>query len=712
MLLRTGSLFFIPVLAAAAPAGQDVPLPKVEIKAQAGAYDARRDDTASKVVLTHEEIVRHGDGNVFEVLKRVPGVTIAGAAGRGAEIRMRGLGNGYTQVLLNGEKVPAGFSIESLAPDAIERIEVMRVATAEYSTQAIAGTVNIILKKTVKAASAELKLSAGAGEGGGWSPRLVWQLADRRDRFSYTVSANVYRNNFLARDSAIVETGAAPDGAPSLRRDSRFGDAGHRDGLSVSPRLNWTFGSGDTLTSQTYVNLNRFARNSQLAVATSLGAPPDYPRVDEQLAWGNQFLRSELNWVAKLSADAKIDVKLGGSYGKLQHDQRQRGYRDNAGAAVLDDFVQGRGQERGLSVTGKYSLRLGAQHRLDAGWDGGRSGRDDTRFEPGAAFDEDLERYGARVRRMAVYVQDDWTVTPGWSVYLGARWEGVATDVTGSTFAPHRSDTSVWSPLFQTLVKLPGGKGDQVRLALSKTYNPPSLNNLMPRRFSTANNSPVELDFEGNPLLRPELALGLDAAYEHYWAGGALVSVSLSSRAIRDFVRSHTYFSTEGRWVAHPVNDGAARTYGLELETKFPLKTVIDGAPDVDFRASLSRNWSAVDAVPGPYNRIDQQTPLSFNTGIDYKRGALALGGSFAFRNGGLARQSLAQTVYNSVRRELDVYVMWNVDARNRLRCYFSNVLAQDSVIDRSYADGQGMQRRNAHFASKANVRLTWEVQL
>lgn len=38
---------------------------------------------------------------------------------------MRGLGAGYTQILINGERAPAGFSMDSLAPDVIERIEVL-----------------------------------------------------------------------------------------------------------------------------------------------------------------------------------------------------------------------------------------------------------------------------------------------------------------------------------------------------------------------------------------------------------------------------------------------------------------------------------------------------------------------------------------------------------------------------------------------------------
>src|SRR5438874_8281810 len=61
-----------PVEAAAAPA----PIQTVQVRGAAASYDARRDDTASKTVLDAEEIRKYGDTNVFDVLKRAPGVTV------------------------------------------------------------------------------------------------------------------------------------------------------------------------------------------------------------------------------------------------------------------------------------------------------------------------------------------------------------------------------------------------------------------------------------------------------------------------------------------------------------------------------------------------------------------------------------------------------------------------------------------------------------
>ena len=133
---------------ASAPA-PDVPAgpQRVEITGQRG-DDAtqRRLSTAAKIVIGREEIERFGDANTLEVLKRLPGVTVPGAPGRGGNPRMRGMAGGYTQILVDGERIAPGFSLDSIPPEQIERIEILRAPTAEIGARAIAGTINIVLR--------------------------------------------------------------------------------------------------------------------------------------------------------------------------------------------------------------------------------------------------------------------------------------------------------------------------------------------------------------------------------------------------------------------------------------------------------------------------------------------------------------------------------------------------------------------------------------
>ena len=112
--------------------------------------DLRRQSTAAKIVIGREEIEKFGAATVGEVLRRLPGVTTPGAPGRGGPPRMRGLGGGFTQLLIDGQRLPPGFSLDSLTPEQIDRIEVLRAPTAETGARAIAGTINIITREGFK----------------------------------------------------------------------------------------------------------------------------------------------------------------------------------------------------------------------------------------------------------------------------------------------------------------------------------------------------------------------------------------------------------------------------------------------------------------------------------------------------------------------------------------------------------------------------------
>jgi outer membrane receptor protein involved in Fe transport len=690
----------------------DAKIQQVEVKGAAAAYDPRRDDTASKIVVNHDEIVKYGDTNVLDVLKRVPGVTVS-SSGRGGEIRMRGLGNGYTQVLLNGERAPAGFDIGSLSPDVIERVEVLRAASAEFSTQSIAGTINIVLKKSVKAAQRELKVGYGHGSAQN-SPTLNLQLSDKLGKLSYSFAANAFQNRFH-NDPESVERFVDAGGTLTGLRHSTTPQNARFMAFNMTPRLNYSFDNGDTLTSQTFANWAHFRQNEAGRVGTLVGPLPAYPQLDQSMSNDNHFFREELNWVHKFESGAKLDAKLSGMYVGAENATYRIG-AGNPAAAPLSTFIKSDAAVRGLSSTGKYTSGRFEGHALAFGWDGGYSTGDDARREraiarPDVALPGGDEFYESQVSRLAVYGQDEWNVTPAWSVYLGARWEGIRTSTAGNTYAEVKNTSSVLSPVAQTLYKLPGTKGDQLRLAVTRTYKAPGQQQLIPHRFTSVNNSQTEPDSIGNPHLKPELALGIDASYEHYWAEGALLSASVSSRRITDYTRNLVVFDG-ARWVSTPTNNGNARTYGLELEAKFPLKAVMATTTNLDLRASLSRNWSSVESVPGPDNRLDGQTPLSATLGADYKAGPLTLGGSYVFKNGGFERISGNQISYQSVRRDLDLYALWKFDPKLQLRVATSNLLAQDTISESSYTSpGVGTQTSRTLNPVHRSVRATLEMK-
>jgi iron complex outermembrane recepter protein len=117
-------------------------------------------------VITRDEIQRSGQATIAEVLRNVPANTggsfgesfsnsfAPGAAG----ISLRGLGQKTTLVLINGRRTAGyGFAqnlqdtfvdLNSIPSAAVERVEILKDgASAIYGSDAIAGVVNIIMRK-------------------------------------------------------------------------------------------------------------------------------------------------------------------------------------------------------------------------------------------------------------------------------------------------------------------------------------------------------------------------------------------------------------------------------------------------------------------------------------------------------------------------------------------------------------------------------------
>ena len=104
------------------PSGNAPKTETLEITEKRTATTERRDSSASKIIITRDDIEQYGDSNLGDVMRRLPGVTVGGRPGRGGPPAMRGMGGGFTQILINGERVSPGFSIEQITPEMVERI--------------------------------------------------------------------------------------------------------------------------------------------------------------------------------------------------------------------------------------------------------------------------------------------------------------------------------------------------------------------------------------------------------------------------------------------------------------------------------------------------------------------------------------------------------------------------------------------------------------
>ncbi|MBV6325397.1 TonB-dependent receptor plug domain-containing protein [Duganella violaceipulchra] len=682
-----------------------------QVKVSGQRADQRQRETTTSITVNHEDIVRQGDQTLADVLKRLPGISITGVPGRGGTISMRGLGNGYTQIMLNGEPVAAGFSLDTIEPEMIERIDIMRSATAEFSNQAVAGSINIILKKAIRrgqrTVSASLARHAGVD-----TPALSATLSDQDGGYSYSLAATLTRNRSAATFNDLEELSNAGGTLIEQRRTAKE-ESGRSDALTVTPRLNWTFAGGDTLTWLGFANLRRVDKMHSEDETALVGPHSEYPRSLQHFAANFSMLRSDLNWTHLLEGGAKLETKLGLS------DNRRNGTfdfngMDADGKPAGRHHVDSGPSETSVTASGTYRHPVGERHAIALGWDASHAVRNEDRSETlfdasGAQTGSNNADYRAIVNRLALFAQDEWQVTERYSLYLGLRHESLSTSSRANAAnAPDALDlrSQVWSPSLQSRYQLPNK--DVLRLALSRTYKAPPLAQLVPRRYTNDNNNnQTNPDEQGNPNLRPELAWGLDAAYEHYLGAGALLSASTYMRRIRDVTLTRL-FQQDGEWVEAPFNSGNASVRGIELEAKLPL------SPRLDLRANLTRNWSRLDSVPGPNNRLENQVPFTANLGADYRLpdAAWTFGGNLNYQAGGPVRQSALVQMNTSPKRELDLYGLWKMDAKTQLRFSASNLLRQQSSESHEYVNEDGRRYRISQTPTSATLRILLEHQL
>jgi outer membrane receptor for ferrienterochelin and colicins len=700
----------------ATPAPTDSKLQQVTVTGtRANDTEQRRMSTASKMIFGREELDRNGDSSVGEILKRLPGVTMGGAPGRGGAVRMRGLGNGYTQVLINGERPPPGFSIESLPPDQVERIEVMRGPVAEHSTQAIAGTINIVLREGYR--QKDIQLRAGDSIAHGLhSPNLSLALPGEAGNLSWLMNMTATQGHHdNSSESYVIER--ANDG--SVRREQEIHGQGESrsHGVHLSPRLSYKLANNDTLTFQPFVGINRSDNTSDTTIDQLSGSrPAEYARLRTWSRSNSTFVRGMGNWLHRMDGGARLDVKFSG--GASHNDSSSlRNTFDAAGATqrTFSDIDDTR--HRNVSYSGKYTAPLGKGHLLAVGWDVEAARLSQLHVaedDGGALFDDSGANLAAATRRVALFAQDEWDITPRWSVYLGLRWEGILTTSTG-TGSEVKNTSRVWSPVLHTVWRIPGPEKDQLRASVTQSYRAAPLNDLIAAPSFSTYNARVSPDRSGNPELKPELAKGIDLAYEHYLGKSGIISASGFVRHVDNLIRrviTERQTSQGMRWLSSPMNIGSARTSGIELEAKFQLAELVKDAPNIDFRSNYSRFWSSVDGIPGPNNRLDGQARQTGNVGIDYRMKArpLTVGASLNWTPATLVQTSATEASAASAKRQLDLYGLWKFSANTQLRVSANNLLAEDYTSERFMIGPAGYVTTTAPTRTTVGVRLEMKL--
>ena len=698
-------------------------LNRVEVIGNNSDQEQRRTSTASRIVIGKEEIERYGDSSVSEVLRRLPGVTTGGRPGRGGDVRMRGMGGGYTQILLNGERMPPGFSLDNLPPDQLERIEVMRAPTAEFGARAVAGTINIVLKEALKITANELRLGTSV-EGDQASGNVSWTRNDKiGETIPYTFTVSLNRSN--SRDDSESRTlwTDLNTGALVLDQQATGTTFNKRQGLNLNARVQIPLGAGESLSIMPIAIMGNGSSSTVGKLDQAPGGAVVQPYASTASEGNGTFnmLRANLQWQKRVNDATKLDVRLNGG-GSLNTTRSLRRELDgnNALLRLTDDSTNTR--ENNGSLNGKASYQMENEHSLVAGLELDssvrRQGR--TTLQNGlpllTEFGDDVN---ASSQRVATYIQDEWNPSKQISAYAGLRWESITTQSDSANYAVSNT-SNVLTPLLHATWKPDEKSRDQWRSSLTRSYKAASLQELIARpsisqRYPTGANEISSPDRAGNPNLNPELASGFEIAYEHYLMKGGLISANFFYRRISDLIRNVVALETvtwsdQKRWVSRPQNVGNATAQGIELETKVRLDELWDEALPISLRTNLSVFDSKVDQVPGPNNRLEGQPKGTANIGADYKLRNLPLsfGGTLNITPGYDLQISDIQSSSMGTKVVADAFVLWSVDRETQVRFTLNNFVPRDYLSTSTALNASQLQLTESNNPS----RLNWGVRL
>jgi outer membrane receptor for ferrienterochelin and colicins len=682
---------------------------RVDVTGRNNATDERRNASAAKIIITREELEQFGDTNLGEAMRRLPGVTTGGRPGRPGAPQMRGLGGGFTQILIDGQRIPPGFSVQDITPDQVERIEILRAPTAETGARAIAGTINVILREPLRKTDHDAKIGV-TEERGRLSPNTSYSYNGLlSETGTYTLTGSVNRNDQITTDDAVTRYFDQVTNQLLTEQRTHSDSKSLRTNVFFSPRAQWRLGAGEQFGVQAFLAHNLADTTTPSTLLQPLGGNPPQPYATRLSEFDGRFDVARLNLNLNKRFDEVHRYELRGGVGRFWSDNTATVNQfDSLGARNLNQISRNDVRDFSWSTAGKLISNFSSRgHTITSGFEYEAVRRDlegKTFLNGVLQLGEIGTDFFTSTKRLAVYAQDDWDISPQFAANLGIRFEEIRTK-TRDAAIESENISRVTTPLGHLVWRFAAPSRDQIRLSLTQSYRSPNVDQLTTRPSinalypATGTNIFSAADSVGNPRLKPERANGIDLAFERYFKSGGVMTVNFFVRDIKDVIRNiiaieDVSWSPVPRYVSRPENIGKARTTGIEFDAKFQLRELIDTTIPLSLRANANLYDSKVESVPGPYNRLEGQAHFTGNFGFDYRipNSPLSFGGNFAWTPAYTYQRSEDQISKSSTKRVFDAYALYRINSRSNLRLTLSNIGPIDNVTE-STSFSEGLRR-------------------
>jgi iron complex outermembrane recepter protein len=683
-------------------------------------YRNRSEDAEPVLVYDADYFQRFEPLTAGDALKRVPSVTFLSDVIESDGARLRGLEPGYTQILINGEKVPGSnadrsFFLDRIPAELIKQVEIVRSSSARRTGDAVAGTLNIVLRDgyqleggyirmgVLRFDDAEVKPSLGLVYGGALGPGRI------------LIGGNI-QGRYNPKLKKSLRYGDSPENNPNFATDdfdNREDQTDTRDGTDYAFNATYDI-DGETTDfelSGYYVRTDRtedersFEYNDETAITGPVRTTPVAGNLLTDNANLNTIEQESYSLAGKLEHEwsaGKTKLKVG--YSRFSDKQDETEFEvdfDRATPRFTGDLIDLDIVDKELSVGLEHVFKLGEDVEFAIGGFAQNKDRDTSiltvrdRYNLTAAA-RNYDQF-ARNPEEFVRVFAAPSFTPGSvntieedrrdvfaelegksgsiSWVAGVRYETTDFRVNDLTVAPalavQENDYSFLLPSASVKIEVGGGR---ITASAARTNRRPRLDFLSPALLE------AELgdnDLQGNPALRPETAWGGDLGYEHRIGRTGVVGVNVFYRKVKDLIELANT-GTEGSegpgtFVLQPQNTGDGEVYGVEFDLSTDLGFL--GLPDTGIFGNVSFLDSDITDFAGT-RRFNGQSKFVYNAGLiqDIPSAGVAFGATYR-KQGGAFDRIVSEEVTTTYGADLEVFIEKRFGNKLTIRAVGSNLL-------------------------------------
>ncbi len=686
-------------------------------------YRNRSESGAEPVVSYDSEFFQRFEPlTAGDALKRVPSVTFLSDVIESDGARLRGLPPGYTQILINGEKVPGSnadrsFFLDRIPAELIDRVEIVRSSSARRTGDAVAGTLNIKLRDGYELDGGYLRAGGLLFDDNELEPSLGGVVGGALGPGRFLLGGN-FQGRHNPKKKLSLRYGDSPENNPDFATDdfdNREDQRDTRDGKDYSFNATYDI-KGDTTDFSVngfYVHTDRtedersFEYNDPTAVNGPVRAtPPGNLTVDNaNVAKINQDNYSVNGKLAHRWSAGETSLKVGYAY--FDEDRFETEYEvefDRALPRFTGDQTRTGITDKEFSVRLEHEVELGDTAKLVFGGFWQDKDRDTSiteaprdRYNLTAADRQGYDQFARNptefVRTFGAFVPavggvnmieekrlDGFVLVEG--DMPGVKWEaGVRYETTDLTIddltvpaALQRFTNDYEKLLPSASVKIDVGARGRIIASAARTSRRPEFNFLSP---ATLEAELGDNDLLGNPLLDPETAWGFDVGYEQRLGRSGIAGINFFYRKVNDLIEltntGEEGSEGPGTFVYQPQNIGDGKVYGVEFDLSTDLGFV--GLPDTGIFGNVSWLDSKITDEFGK-RRFNGQSKYVYNFGLiqDIKSIGAAFGATYR-KQGGAFDRTVGEEVFTTYGADLEIFVEKRFGKSFTIRAVGQNLL-------------------------------------